>query len=77
MSENLLSSLDGLSETIFGSAHCTVMHSDAIVLLFFKMIANWSNFCKRQTGSFNFFQHEKTIGTVFCCHLSIKLHKVK
>ena len=24
-----------LSETIFGSAHCTVMHSDAIVFLFY------------------------------------------
>ena len=50
----LLSSLDSLSQTIFGSAHCTVMHSDAIVFLFYKTIDNWPNFCKRQVGSLNF-----------------------
>ena len=38
MSESLLSSLDSLSETIFRSAYCTVMHSDAIVFLFYKTI---------------------------------------
>ena len=53
MSESLLSSLDSLSETIFGSAHCTVMHSDAIVFLSNNTIADWPNFCKRQTGSHN------------------------
>ena len=46
MSESLLSSLDSLSETIFRSAYCTVMHSDAIVFLFYKTIADWPNFCK-------------------------------
>ena len=54
MSESLLSSLDSLSEMIFGSSHCKVMHSDAIVCLFYKMIADWPNFCKRQTGLNNF-----------------------
>ena len=49
MSESLLSSLDSLSETIFGSALYTVMHSDAIVFL-----SDRPNFCKRQTGSHNF-----------------------
>ena len=34
MSESFLSSLDSLSETIFGNARCMVMHSDAIVFLF-------------------------------------------
>ena len=48
MSESLL------SDTIFGSAHCTEMHSDAIVFLFFKTMADWPNFCKHQTGSLNF-----------------------
>ena len=33
MSESLLASLDRLSEMIFGSPHCTVMHSDAIVFV--------------------------------------------
>ena len=47
MSESLLSSLDSLSETIFRSAYCTVMHSDAIVFLFYKTIVDWPNFCKR------------------------------
>ena len=28
-----------------------VMHSDAIVFLFYKRIADWPNFCKLQTGS--------------------------
>ena len=51
MSESLL---DSLSETIFGSAHCTVIHSDAIVFLFYKTITDWPNFCKRQTGLLNF-----------------------
>ena len=46
MSESLLSSFNSLSETISGSAHCTVMHSDTIVLLLYKMIADWPNFCK-------------------------------
>ena len=46
-SESLLSSLDSLSETIFRSAYCTVMHSDAIVFLFYETIADWPNFCKR------------------------------
>ena len=45
MSESLLSSLDSLSETIFGSAHDTVMHSDASN----NTIADWPNFCKLQT----------------------------
>ena len=54
MSESLLSSLDSLCETIFGTAHCTVMHSDAIVFLFYKTIADWPNVCKRLTGSHNF-----------------------
>ena len=36
MSESLLSSLDSLSETIFRSAYCTVIHSDAIVFFFIK-----------------------------------------
>ena len=54
MSESLLSSLDSLSETIFGSAHDTVMHSDAIVFLSNNTIADWPNFCKRQTGLHNF-----------------------
>ena len=54
MSEFLLSSLDSLSETIFGSAHCKVMHSDAIVFLSNNMIADWPNFCKHQTGSHYF-----------------------
>ena len=54
MSESLLSSLDSLSETIFGSVHCTVMHSDAIVFLFYKTSVDWPNFCKRQTGLHNF-----------------------
>ena len=54
MSESLLSSLDSLSETIFGSAQCTVMHSDAIVFLSNNTNADWPNFCKRQTGSHNF-----------------------
>ena len=49
MSESLLSSLDSLSKTIFGSAHDTVMHSDAIVFLSNDTIADWPNFCKRQT----------------------------
>ena len=31
----------------FRSAYCTVMHSDAIVFLFYKTIADWPNFCKR------------------------------
>ena len=47
MSESLLSSLDSLSETIFRSANCKVMHSDAIVFWFYKMIADWPNFSKR------------------------------
>ena len=59
MSESLLSSLKILSETIFGSAHCTVMHSDAIVFLFYKRIADWPNFCKLQTG-FALFYHANT-----------------
>ena len=42
------------SETIFRSAYCTVMHSNAIVFLFYKTIADWPNFCKRQAGSHNF-----------------------
>ena len=45
--QSLLSSLDSLSEMIVGSAHCTVF-------LFYKTIADWPNFCKRQTGSHNF-----------------------
>ena len=53
MSKSLLSSLNSLSETIFGSAHCTVMHSDAIVFLFYKTITDWLNICKRQSGSHN------------------------
>ena len=53
MSESLLSSLDSLSETIFGSAHCMLMHSDAIVFLSNNTIADWPNFGKRQTGSHN------------------------
>ena len=40
MSESLLSSLD---ETILGSANCMVMHSDAIVFLFYKTITEWPN----------------------------------
>ena len=51
MSKSLL---DSLSETIFENAHCMVMHSDAIVFLFYKMVADWPNFCKRQTGLLNF-----------------------
>ena len=51
MSESLLSSLDSLSETIFGKARCTVMLSDAIAFLFKKTIADWSNLCKLQTSS--------------------------
>ena len=54
MSESLLSSLDSLSETIFGSAHCTVMLSDAIIFMSNNTIVDWPNFCKRQTGSHNF-----------------------
>ena len=54
MSESLLSSLDSLSETIFGSAHDKVMHSDAIVFLSNNKIADWPNFCKCQTGLHNF-----------------------
>ena len=34
MSESLLTSLDSLSEMIFGNAHCIVMHSDAVLFLF-------------------------------------------
>ena len=49
MSESLLSSLDRLSEAIFGSPHCLVMHSVAIVFF----VADRPNFCKRQTGSLN------------------------
>ena len=49
-----MSSLDSLSETIFQSDHCMVMHSDAMVFLFDKTIADWLNFCKRQTGLLNF-----------------------
>ena len=30
------------------------MHSDAIVFLFYKTIADWPKFCKRQAGSHNF-----------------------
>ena len=30
-----------------------VMHSDAIILLFYKTIADWPNLCKLQTGSHN------------------------
>ena len=45
MSKNLLSSLDSLSKRIFGNARCTVMHSDAIVFLLKKTIADWPNFC--------------------------------
>ena len=33
---------------------CVVIHSDAIVFLFYKTIADWPNFCKLQTGSHNF-----------------------
>ena len=50
MSESLLTSLDSLSEMIFGNAHCIVMHSDAVLFLFYKTIADWPNFCKLQTG---------------------------
>ena len=57
MSKSLLSSLESLSETLFGSAHCTVMHSDAIVFLFYKTTADWSNFCNLQTGSLYFTPH--------------------
>ena len=49
-----MSSLDSLSETIFGSEHCPVMHNDALVFLFDKTKADWPNFCKRQTGLLNF-----------------------
>ena len=31
-----------------------VMHSDAIVFLFYKTIADWPNFSKPQAGSHNF-----------------------
>ena len=31
-----------------------VIHSDAIVFLFYKTITDWPNFCKRQTGLLNF-----------------------
>ena len=31
-----------------------VMHSDAIVFLFYKMIADWPKLCKRQAGLHNF-----------------------
>ena len=51
MSESLLSSLDSLSETIFGNARCTVMHSDAIVFLLKKTMADWPNLCKLLAGS--------------------------
>ena len=37
-----------------GSAHGTVMHSVAIVFLSNNTIADWQNFCKRQTGFHNF-----------------------
>ena len=30
-----------------------VKHSDAIVFLFYKTIADWPKFCKRQAGSHN------------------------
>ena len=40
-----------LSETIFGKARCTVMHSDAIVFFALKTIADWSNLCKLLNGS--------------------------
>ena len=60
MSESLLSSLDSLSETIFGSAHSTVMHSDAIIFLFYKTIADWPNYCKHKAGLLNFTPFKKT-----------------
>ena len=32
----------------------TVMHSDPIVFLFYKRMADWPKFCKCQTGLLNF-----------------------